>query len=118
MPTTTRNCLLRALCLLFLAMAASATVAAQAPGASPQFSISFPKERSPQPLDGRLLLLLSTDPSAEPRTQISNIYPRTQIVFGVDVDGLQPGQAAVVGENAFARELSRAPIHVNHRTTD
>ena len=49
---------------------------------SPQFSISFPAQRSAQPLDGRMLLLLSTDPSEEPRMQI-NDTPKTQMVFGV-----------------------------------
>lgn len=67
---------------------------------APQFSVSFPKERSAQPLDGRLLLLLSTDPSTEPRMQI-NLSVNTQMVFGVDVDGLQPNQSVIVGENAF-----------------
>ncbi len=101
MPNSLRNSLRAGLCLFLLGMAARPAVSSPAPGNSVQFSISFPKERSVQPLDGRLLLLLSTDPSAEPRMQISNIYPRTQIVFGVDVDGLAPGQAAVVGQNAF-----------------
>jgi hypothetical protein len=68
--------------------------------AAPRFSISFPNELSPAPLDGRLLLLVSTDPSAEPRTQI-NDTPNTQMVFGIDVDGMQPGQPAIVDENAF-----------------
>lgn len=90
-----------ACCLVLLAIAAQPTASSPEPGNQAQFSLSFPKERSAQPLDGRLLVLLSTDPSAEPRTQISNIYPRTQIVFGVDVDGLAPGQAAIAGENAF-----------------
>ncbi len=55
---------------------------------APQFSISFPAERSAQPLDGRMLLLLSTDPSEEPRMQIDDT-PKTQMVFGVTVDGLK-----------------------------
>ena len=46
---------------------------------------------SPQPLDGRLLLLLSTDPCDEPRKQIDDT-PRSQMVFGLTVDGWQPGQ--------------------------
>jgi hypothetical protein len=71
-----------------------------APAASPQFSVSFIKERSAQPLDGRLLLLLSDDPSAEPRMQIG-LSPKTQMVFGVDVDQLQPGQTASIGDTAF-----------------
>jgi hypothetical protein len=65
-----------------------------------RFSVSFPKERSATPLDGRLLLILSTDPSAEPRMQV-NDTPKTQLIFGVDVDGLQPGQDARVDERAF-----------------
>ena len=67
---------------------------------APRFSVSFPKERSATPLDGRLLLILSTDPSAEPRMQV-NDTPKTQLIFGVDVDGLQPGQDALVDERAF-----------------
>ena len=67
--------------------------------AGPSFSVSFPKSRSQQPLDGRIFLLLSNDPSAEPRMQIDDSV-RTQMIFGVDVDGMQPGQAVVVDEYA------------------
>jgi hypothetical protein len=63
-------------------------------------SISFPATRSAQPLDGRLLLMLSTDASAEPRMQI-NDGPDTQMVFGVDVDGWKPGGAMMVDAKAF-----------------
>src|SRR5438552_3222881 len=62
---------------------------------TPKFSVSFAKEKSATPLDGRLLLLLSTDPSGEPRNQISISY-KTQIVFGVDVGNWQPGQQLLV----------------------
>ena len=48
-----------------------------------------------------MLLLLSTDPSAEPRMQI-NLSSKTQIVFGLDVDALAPGQPVVINDsNAF-----------------
>jgi hypothetical protein len=67
---------------------------------APEFALSFFSDRSAQPLDGRMLLLLSTDPSAEPRMQIS-LSPNTQMVFGVDVDGLKPGQPVIVGEQAY-----------------
>jgi hypothetical protein len=63
------------------------------------FSVTFPKELSAQPLDGRLLLCLSTDPSDEPRNQIDDT-PRTQLVFGLTVDGWQPGKPAVVDASA------------------
>ena len=64
------------------------------------FTVTFPKERSAQPLDGRLLLLLSTDPSDEPRNQI-NDTPRSQIVFGITVDGWKPGQPMTVDATAW-----------------
>ena len=66
---------------------------------SPSFSVSFPKSRSEKPLDGRIFLLLSSDPSAEPRMQIDDSV-RTQMIFGVDVDGIQPGQAVIVDDSA------------------
>jgi hypothetical protein len=73
---------------------------ASAASSGPTFAVSFPAERSAQPLDGRLLLLLSNDPSAEPRFQISD-GATTQLIFGIDVDGLAPGTAAVVDASAF-----------------
>jgi hypothetical protein len=63
------------------------------------FSVSFPKTRSDKPLDGRILLILSTDASAEPRMQI-NDTPKTQIIFGIDVDNMQPGEARIVDASA------------------
>jgi hypothetical protein len=68
--------------------------------AGPRFSVAFSKARAEQPIDGRLLLVLSTDPSAEPRLQIDD-SPRTQMVFGMDVDQVRPGQAVAVGESAL-----------------
>jgi hypothetical protein len=81
---------------VYSANAATATV----------FSVSFPKTRSDKPLDGRILLILSTDPSAEPRMQI-NDTPKTQIIFGVDVDNMLPGQAA-----SWARPRTDIPSRV------
>src|SRR5215471_14639579 len=49
-------------CAISLAGVSHAFVA-QSADVSPRFSISFPAARSAEPLDGRLLLLLSTDPS-------------------------------------------------------
>ena len=69
------------------------------------FSISFPAQVSGQPLDGRLLLVLSTDASDEPRNQIDDT-PRSQIVFAVTVDGWQPDKAQVVDASAWGY-----PVH-------
>ncbi len=63
------------------------------------FSVTYAKGVSAQPLDGRLLLLLSTDSSAEPRFQIDD-SPRSQLMFGINVDGWQAGQGAVVDSAA------------------
>ena len=63
------------------------------------FSVTFQKSLSPQPLDGRLFLLLSTDTSAEPRFQIEGSV-RTQIMFGVNVDGWTAGQPMLVDASA------------------
>jgi hypothetical protein len=62
-------------------------------------SVSFPAARSAKPLDGRVLLLLSNDPSEEPRMQIDDT-PRSQMVFGVTVDGLKPGESVAVDDKA------------------
>ena len=95
-----RNSLNVAFFLVLLMMIAQPASSSPASGNGPKFEITFPRDRSAQPLDGRLLLLLSTDPSEEPRMQI-NISPNTQMVFGIDVDGLAPDKAAVVADNAY-----------------
>ncbi len=82
--------------------------------AAQSFSVTFPREVSAQPLDGRILLVLSTDPGDEPRNQIDDT-PRTQIVFGLTVDGWQPGQPAVVDQSAWGypiRSLKDVPTGV------
>jgi hypothetical protein len=82
--------------------------------AAPTFSVSFAREQSPAPLDGRLLLILSTDPAAEPRKQINN-SPNTQMIFGMDIDGMQPGQETLVDERAFGYPVrSLADLKAGH----
>jgi hypothetical protein len=84
--------------ILMFALTAGALYAQQTP--SYRFAVSLPGAQGAEPLDGRLLLILSTDPSAEPRLQISNSV-RTQIIFGVDVDALKPGQSVILDDAAF-----------------
>lgn len=69
------------------------------------FSVHFPKSVSAQPLDGRLLLVLSTDPSDEPRNQIDDT-PRSQIVFGLTVDGWKPDATAIVDASAWGYPIN------------
>ncbi len=60
-----------------------------------RFHVTFPGAKSATPLDGRLLVMLSTDNTQEPRFQITN-DSSTQLAFGINVDGLKPGEVAVV----------------------
>lgn len=52
------------------------------------------------PLNGRLLLLMSTNEDTEPRFQINDGY-NTQVVFGMDVNGLQPGNPIITDQEVF-----------------
>ena len=63
-------------------------------------SVTILKSSGTRPLDGRLMLLLSTDSEKEPRFQI-NDGPGTQQMFGLDVEGWVQGQATVVDSQAF-----------------
>ena len=68
------------------------------------FSISFSQGIQEEPVDGRLLLLLSTDDSAEPRFQVSD-DPGTQLVYGMDIEGMQPGVPVMFDNNSFGYPL-------------
>jgi hypothetical protein len=57
-----------------------------------RFAVRFGAGVSSQALDGRLLLMISTDDKAEPRFQISETSLRSQQIFGMDVEGMKPGE--------------------------
>ena len=73
-----------------------------------RFEISFPAALRAAAVDGRLLLMISTNADKEPRFQIGGGID-TQQIFGIDVDGLAPGQTAVIGESTtgYPRESLR-----------
>src|SRR5271168_3977111 len=101
---------MRSLALSFVLVLAT-TLSLNAQNGVQKISVSFPAARSAKALDGRVLFLLSNDPSEEPRMQIDD-SPRSQIVFGVTVDGMKPGQSIVVGDSAAGypvRKLSEVP---------
>lgn len=75
------------------------------------FTISFTKELSDQAQDGRLLLLLANNDKSEPRFQIGDGL-NTQLVFGLDVEGMKPGDKITVSGEAFGfpiRNISDIP---------
>ena len=69
-----------------------------------RFAVSFSQEQHPSPLDGRMLLMISTDERREPRFQIS-AGPNTQLIFGIDVEGLKPGEEALIDDTVFGFPL-------------
>ena len=85
--------------VVVLGAAAGPALLAQ-PARSTRFVVTFPAALSDVPLDGRLLLLISSRESGEPRFQISD-SPTTQLVFGIDVEGWRPGQEAVIDADAL-----------------
>ena len=52
------------------------------------------------PLHGHLVLVIAKKDSPEPRMQMSENYESAQ-AFGVDVEGLAPGQPIVVDAKTF-----------------
>jgi len=75
-------------------------------GSKLRFAITLPAALPGGPLDGRLLLLVSTDDRKEPRFQISDTdVPRSQQVFGIDVEALRPGQEAVIDASVLGYPL-------------
>ncbi|MFT4737568.1 MAG: hypothetical protein ACI8QD_001851 [Cyclobacteriaceae bacterium] len=62
--------------------------------------VSFSSDLKNTPMDGRLLLMLSTNDEREPRFQISDGYG-TQLIFGQNVDQMKPGEPIVFNSEQF-----------------
>lgn len=79
--------------------------------ASPQeqngltFRISFSRELTDLAQDGRVLLILANNDASEPRFQITDGLS-TQLIFGIDVEGLKPGEEVSIDNTAFG-----FPVH-------
>ena len=89
----------------------SVLISCEKPGKKVAIAVSFDETASEQTYDGRLLLMLSTDDSREPRFQI-NAGLKTQIIFGMDVENMKPGQSLVFDESIFGfpyKSLSEIP---------
>ena len=82
------------LCLAFLLF-----VACSEKDANPEirFTVQLSDSLAVDSVDGRLLLLLSTNDADEPRFQINDGL-NTQLIFGKNVEGLQPGNAVTFTE--------------------
>ena len=69
-------------------------------GISAQVLVPFSNSLPDTELNGRLLLMISTDESAEPRDQIKDSVD-TQQIFGIDIEGFKPGETAVFDSTAL-----------------
>jgi hypothetical protein len=82
-----------------------------APAGALEFAVTFEKSAAAGPIDGRVILLLSTSDETEPRFQVRAGVKAVQL-FGVDVEGMAPGEQVVVDATVFGypvRSLEELP---------
>ena len=91
---------------LALATALALTACSARPRTASPWRSRIRTARAPTPLDGRLLLLLSTNPEGEPRTQVT-YGVGAQPIFGVDVDGWEAGATATFTDTVFGFPVDR-----------
>jgi putative esterase len=70
-----------------------------------QFRVTMPKARRAVSTDGRLLIVLSKDPSREPRMQITQNIS-TQQVYGVNIEGVEPDAVATLDAKAVGYPIA------------
>ena len=90
---------------------AAACLAVAASASALEFAVSFQATTHPEPVDGRVLVLISQDGETEPRAQVSAGLQAIQI-SGVDVEGLAPGATAQIDAATFGypiRSLAHLP---------
>jgi len=63
-------------------------------------NVTFAESVSNEPLDGRLLLMLSNNKEKEPRFQINDGLD-TQLIFGMNVDGMLPNDSRTFSAEVF-----------------
>lgn len=69
------------------------------------FTITIPDSLSEGVSDGRLVLMLSTNPDKEPRFEISD-GPKTQQAFGQNLENWKKGDKIVISNDAFGYPVS------------
>jgi hypothetical protein len=65
-----------------------------------RIAVPFSESLPDSELNGRLLLMISTDAADEPRNQIHDGVD-TQQIFGIDIEGLVPGENAIFDSTVF-----------------
>jgi hypothetical protein len=70
--------------------------------AEARFEISYDKSVGSGPITGRVILVITRSERPEPRLQIA---PNATPIFGVDAEGLNPGQSAVIDQSTFGHPV-------------
>jgi hypothetical protein len=87
------------------------SVLAAAPSAAETFRVTLPSSGIDASNDGRMLLVITPDGKTEPRFQVGADNLGAQ-VFGVNVEGLKPGGAAMIGTGVLgypAEDMASLP---------
>ena len=71
-----------------------------------QVDVTLPEGMTSEALDGRLILVLSQREDGEPRFHVTD-GAAAQPVFGIDVDGWEPGSAATFTDSVFGFPVRR-----------
>ena len=98
--------------LILLIVGAGCRSASSGPDAPLRIGVSCARDLDPGPLTGRMLLMISDNAAEEPRFQISSRNEDAQLIFGIDVDGLKPGESAIFDSGVFGyplKSLSEIP---------
>jgi Putative esterase len=74
--------------------------------AETRFEVSYDQAVGAGSMTGRIILVIARSERPEPRFQIG---PNTTPIFGVDVEGLQPGQAAIIDQTTFGHPVDSLP---------
>ncbi len=69
-----------------------------------KFALSFEESICNETLDGRMLLIISADSTDEPRFQI-NDNANTQLIYGINVENIKPGEKALIDASVFGYPL-------------
>ena len=72
---------------------------AQRSAAGPRFSVSFPASVHPDPITGRVFLVISRDSAPEPRFDAGS-FTKSVPFFGIDVSALRAGKPAIIDAKA------------------
>ena len=69
-----------------------------------KFALTFEESMNSEALDGRMLLMISADSTDEPRFQI-NDNENTQLIYGINVENVKPGEKAIIDDSVFGYPL-------------